>query len=105
MLTNDIGSYFIVIQTRSKQMLHIVGFFKGGFCCLQDIPFFEKLEPNFVEYFYIFRVDYIGPPGLSCLADVKSLRKEPVLEEKIPFFSQRFKVTNCNSQRSSKSTS
>ena len=72
-IINDIGSYFIVIQTRSMQMLHIVGFFKGGFCCLRDVTFFEKLVSNFFEYFCIVRVDYIGSPGSSCLADVKTL--------------------------------
>ena len=72
-IINDIGSYFIEIQTRSMQMLHIVGFFKGGFCCLQDVTFFEKLVSNFFEYFCIVRVDYIGSPGSSFLVDVKTL--------------------------------
>ena len=72
-IINDIGSYFIVIQTRFMQMLDIVGFFKGGFCCFQDVIFFEKLMSNFFQYFCIVRVDYIGSPGSSCLADEKRL--------------------------------
>ena len=70
-------------------MLHIVGFFKGGFCCLQDVTLFEKLVSNFFEYFCIVRVDYIGPPGSSCLADVLKLCFGPVLQEKIPLSSRR----------------
>ena len=69
-IMNDIGSYFIVIQTRFMQMLLIVGFFKGGFCCLQEVTFFRSWCLISLS---IVRVDFIGPPGLSCLVDVKTL--------------------------------
>ena len=45
-----------------------MGFFKGGFFRLQDVTvtFFELVF--FWSTFY--RVDFIGSPGSSCLADV-----------------------------------
>ena len=75
-------------------MLHKVGFFKGGFCCLQDVTFFEKLVPNYFKYFYIVRVNYIGPPGSSCLADVKTLWNKPLLEENFYHVDQRCRVSD-----------
>ena len=83
-IINDNGSYFIVIQTRSKQC-----YIKWDFLKVDFVAFRMSL---FLKNFYMFRVNYIGPPGSSCLADVKTLWNEPVLEEKVPFLSWRFWV-------------
>ena len=71
-IMNDIGSYFIVIQTRFMQMLLIVGFFKGGFCCLQDVTFLKNWCLIFGVLFIMSEL-ITGPPGSSCLAYVKKL--------------------------------
>ena len=85
MLTNDIGSYFIVIQTTFKQMLHIVGFYKGGFSCHQDVTFFKNWCLIFGVLFIMSEL-ITGPPGSSCLAYVNKLWIGPVLKEKITLF-------------------
>ena len=72
MLTNDIGSYFIVIQTTSKQMVHIVAFFKGGFSCLPDVTFLKNWCLIFGVLFIMSEL-ITGPPDSSCLAYVKKV--------------------------------
>ena len=52
----------------------INGFFKGEFFRLQDVTLFEKLV-SILKSFYNVRVDFIGSPGSSCLADDKKVMK------------------------------